>query len=59
MRISKSRNSQRKKPRPPATASDLPTEVVQLLKNGYATIYENASPSRREGREVRAGRGSM
>jgi hypothetical protein len=34
-------------------------EVVQLLKNGYATIYEDASPSRREGREVRAGRGSM
>ena len=36
-----------------------PSEVVQLLKNGYATIYENASPSRREGREVRAGRGRM
>jgi hypothetical protein len=29
---------------------------VQLLKIGYATIYEDASPSRREGREVRAGR---
>ena len=37
----------------------LPVEVVQLLKIGYATIYEDASPSRREGREVRAGRGSM
>jgi hypothetical protein len=36
-----------------------PSEVVQFLKNGYATIYENASPSRREGREVRAGRGSI
>jgi hypothetical protein len=59
MRIVKSCNSQRKKPHPAATASDLPTEVLQLLKNGDATIYENASPSRREGREVRAGRGSM
>jgi hypothetical protein len=39
--------------------SDPPEEVVQLLKIGYATIYEDASPSRREGREVRAGRGSM
>jgi hypothetical protein len=37
----------------------VPVEVVQLFKNGYATIYEEASPSRREGREVRAGRGSM
>jgi hypothetical protein len=36
-----------------------PSEVVQLLKIGYATIYEDASPSRREGREVRAGKGSM
>jgi hypothetical protein len=37
----------------------LPLEVVQLLKIGNATIYEDASPSRQEGREVRAGRGSM
>jgi hypothetical protein len=36
-----------------------PLEFVQLLKIGYATIYEDASPSRREGREIRAGRGSM
>jgi hypothetical protein len=51
-------NTTRKAP-PERFASDLPTEVVQLLKIGYATIYEDASPSRREGREVRAGRGSM
>jgi hypothetical protein len=28
-------------------AFDPPVEVVQLLKIGYATIYEDASPSRR------------
>jgi hypothetical protein len=45
----------------PATkiAEEPPLEVVQLSKIGYATMYEDASPSRREGREVRAGRGSM
>jgi hypothetical protein len=29
---------------PGRCASDLPVEVVQLLKIGYATIYEHASP---------------
>jgi hypothetical protein len=43
----------------PDYRTHLPLEVVQLFKIGYATIYEDASPSRREGREVRAGRGSM
>jgi hypothetical protein len=51
--------STQKSPPPGRYCVRPPTEVVQLLKIGYSTIYEDASPSRREGREVRAGRGSM